>query len=625
MKNIVLFMAVGIASAQQINLRQLQQDGATDGQSINWSALLGRWNPSSANNLPFAVSSNYIFSQSPSGTLTAGTPATVTLAPVPSGVNGTDAYHYLYLGTCSGGAQAILITGGTAVAGASSGTLTFTPTNSCTAGWTIGTATAGIQEAIQQNCASYLGCGILVPSGVWTTYAPITFFSSSSFLNSGITLFGMGQSSQLERGTTFTTGNMVWMGSPVAANPGAFYTIQDLFFLTPYTVNVTSGAAIYVTGNSGQDIIEDVTIWNGYRGVTIDAATASLHNVHYLQQAQAVSNLIAANAGLYLTSAGAAGPSGVFVSDSSFLTQNTGSTSYSLSYGIFIQAADGVQIINSAATGQDGVILATNGVSDLNDVYMDNMVIDGVASFGFATLGLTPAGRFVGNFRLTNSHVYTYSSSASSQNAIDIGGLGGSPTNVVLANNNIGGFQLYGIRVGGSATYVKITGNQIMNNLAAGISLPSGSAAIDIEGNTFGNLSGATPIQPVGIIIGQTFNFSNVSGNNFAGVVTALNLLTPGSVSGTTFDSNTAIGIPAVASAASLQLPLAPTFTLTGTTGVTSVNIPWILGTRFSFVATTASPGSWSAGSTILNTFTPTQNVPVSCIVLSGSQISCRP
>ena len=72
---------------------------------------------------PFVVSTAYDFpAQSPGGSLIVGN-NTITLSPVPSGVNGTDQNHYLYVSGGTGAAEAALITGGSAVEGAASGTL----------------------------------------------------------------------------------------------------------------------------------------------------------------------------------------------------------------------------------------------------------------------------------------------------------------------------------------------------------------------------------------------------------------------------------------------------------------------------------------------------------------------
>lgn len=87
--------------------------------------------------------------QTPGVDLTGGVMNVVTLSPVPAGVNGTDIEHWVYISGGTGGPpEAVLITGGTAVQGAASGTIIFTPASNHTGTWQISTATGGIQEAI---------------------------------------------------------------------------------------------------------------------------------------------------------------------------------------------------------------------------------------------------------------------------------------------------------------------------------------------------------------------------------------------------------------------------------------------------------------------------------------------
>ena len=97
------------------------------------------------------------WSASPSGNLTGGTQATVTLSPCPLGVDTSGfSIYYVYV---SGQAtpDPVMVTGGTCVAGAASGTVVFTPRNSHAAGYKISSATSGIQEAINDACG--------IPSG----------------------------------------------------------------------------------------------------------------------------------------------------------------------------------------------------------------------------------------------------------------------------------------------------------------------------------------------------------------------------------------------------------------------------------------------------------------------------
>lgn len=90
----------------------------------------------------------YMFAaQSPGGSLNAGLNV-ITLAPVPQGIYGTSLGHPLYISGGTGAAEAVTIGGGTAVAGASSGTVIVTCVNAHSGAWTIGSASGGIQEAI---------------------------------------------------------------------------------------------------------------------------------------------------------------------------------------------------------------------------------------------------------------------------------------------------------------------------------------------------------------------------------------------------------------------------------------------------------------------------------------------
>ena len=122
----------------------------------------------------FTVSSPYNFAPlTPGGALTPGTNV-ITLAPVPAGVNGTDKSHYLWIDQGTGTPEAVPITGGTAVAGAPSGTLFFTCANAHTGAWRISSATSGIQEAVQSLDTGGNGGTVLIPAANWPTHAPIT-------------------------------------------------------------------------------------------------------------------------------------------------------------------------------------------------------------------------------------------------------------------------------------------------------------------------------------------------------------------------------------------------------------------------------------------------------------------
>jgi len=93
-----------------------------------------------------ACASGCTYTISPT-TLTAGA-NTVTITPVPWGVNGSNSIHYLEIpANGSDGIEWVKLTGGTAVSGASSGTITFTSQYNHSAGYHIKSASTGVQEA----------------------------------------------------------------------------------------------------------------------------------------------------------------------------------------------------------------------------------------------------------------------------------------------------------------------------------------------------------------------------------------------------------------------------------------------------------------------------------------------
>ncbi len=132
------------------------------------------------------------WSQTPGGSLGVGSNV-VTLVPVPPGISGAAANTYVYLSGGTGAAEACLITGGTAVAGNPSGTIIFSCANTHTGAWTIGTATAGIKEALNTIPAD--GGRVWLPAGKSTTYATIVLGAATPTTKSEVnsmSLIGQG-------------------------------------------------------------------------------------------------------------------------------------------------------------------------------------------------------------------------------------------------------------------------------------------------------------------------------------------------------------------------------------------------------------------------------------------------
>ncbi len=244
--------------------------------------------------VPYVVSSDFDFpAQQPGGSLTGGVGASITLTPVPLGVNGADTLHQVYLSAGTGAAEAVTITGGSATSGSSSGTITFVPANSHSGAWTVSSATQGIQEAI-----SYLPSGV---NEVWVTAGTITLNGNVSYggktaavivLSNGVTLAGAGtlpttvangtyivdrriSAISLDKGANITSANTITPISNVfhvtAANLiktitvptgmrfGVLWIIADAAFTTDLTGNISR--AITAVPNTAYAFVWDGSKW----------------------------------------------------------------------------------------------------------------------------------------------------------------------------------------------------------------------------------------------------------------------------------------------------------------------------------------------------------------------------
>lgn len=137
--------------------------------------------------LPQVNSADYNFTaQTPGGTLTGSSLATVTLTPGPLGVKSGDV---LYVSGGSGTAEVVSVTGGTCTgAGNVACTVQFTPANSHSGSWNIASATSGLEEAI--NALPGNTGSVYVPPG------PIGY-CGTLVVPTGVRIYGAGDSSLL--------------------------------------------------------------------------------------------------------------------------------------------------------------------------------------------------------------------------------------------------------------------------------------------------------------------------------------------------------------------------------------------------------------------------------------------
>ena len=140
--------------------------------------------------------SEYNWSASPSDDLNTTGARAVRLSTCPSGVMGTEPWYFVYL-SGKGSPEAVKVTGGTCRGDNQPGTLEFTTQNPHPAGYTVGSASTGLQEASitarypYQNPPSRGGSGgtVIVPPAEFNLYARVSIrainqtvdFSGSTF------------------------------------------------------------------------------------------------------------------------------------------------------------------------------------------------------------------------------------------------------------------------------------------------------------------------------------------------------------------------------------------------------------------------------------------------------------
>jgi hypothetical protein len=207
------------------------------------------------------------WTQTTSGSLTGGLQATVTLTPCPVGIDTTSGAGYQVLLSGGGNSEAVSVStaAGACTSGAASGTITFTPFYSYAAGYTIGSASSGIQETINAACGTNAvafhnnQCNIIIPANgpnnTFNTYS----VSGTIFLHSS---------------------NSILSGYGVLLNcsgRGTCLQVGDLLNSNDYQDNTITGLGFVSTNYSAVSAYAGVNVINTVRSsgvVTITTASA---------------------------------------------------------------------------------------------------------------------------------------------------------------------------------------------------------------------------------------------------------------------------------------------------------------------------------------------------------------
>ncbi len=162
----------------------------TDNQVITYVASSGKYQPRAGSGVTAGMATvkyapDFNWSLSPSTNLSTPGAQTVNLTACPAGVTGTEQQYYVYV-SATGTAEAVLVTGGTCSGNGQPGTLQFTTVNAHSAGYTIGSASGGLQESLivvrftpTNPTGSSQSGKVIVPPGEYKAFARVSVRASN--------------------------------------------------------------------------------------------------------------------------------------------------------------------------------------------------------------------------------------------------------------------------------------------------------------------------------------------------------------------------------------------------------------------------------------------------------------
>lgn len=426
--------------------------------------------------------------------LSAGVSTTVTLVSCPAGVKGTDTGHYLYV-SGTGTAETVLVTGGTCAAADSSGTLIFRPANNHTAGWTLSSATAGINEAF--NVLNGSGGTVRMPQGFWLVYSQVHVPSFSNLIGSG-----MGATT-LRVANGFMKESAEWALPGFVGNYGAIVFPENARSsqVKSFTLDLNGSQNITYTGTGIGGI---GTIISVIQNVEITNASNGLKGISpILFQGFADGNIIDGN---------------VIENQPGCATDNTGPGG--IVFGGTRNRVTRNYVINTCGTnysaGSDSVVDSNSGMvgsgtmSKGNQMYMaDSASHNTFTNNTCIGNGVGPACYAIGSDIPTVDASYNTFANNRAQNCGDGFLVQGAIGFAAFARNNsfvnnMVDTCIEGAFVTNQATGVIISGNQFLNSIINGIDvyaqvLANAPTNVIIEGNYIDHTGTAIGVNDAGI------------------------------------------------------------------------------------------------------------------------------
>ena len=179
-------------SSNAVSIQSVPVDTTTpaDNQVITYVASLGKYEPRAGSGVTAGMaavkySPDFNWSQSPSTSLSIPGAQTVSLAACPAGVTGSEPEYHVYI-SGTGTAEAVLVTGGTCSGNGQPGTLQFNTANGHTAGYSVASASGGLQETLiaarftPSNPSGVSQSGkVIVPPGEYKVFARVSIRASN--------------------------------------------------------------------------------------------------------------------------------------------------------------------------------------------------------------------------------------------------------------------------------------------------------------------------------------------------------------------------------------------------------------------------------------------------------------
>lgn len=529
------------------------------------------------------VASNFLFSQAPGGTLTGTISANITLTPVPLGVNGTDSGHYLYLTGGTGTAEAVLITGGTAISGASSGTLIFTPANSHSGAWTITNATGGVAEA-QQFLITSPGYGIVDVVTACTFHAAVLGASVGSVQFRGVPQFTtVNRASDYPAGDLFNATTTAWTFTYLQFGNGAS----------------SSGASIHTAGALR---IENIRITDGILGVLL-TGQGTIDGLEYIQTDYTHMPTAALEVG--------GGASNILIQRVNVQASDHANANL-VANAIYLNGCDTVTIVNcQLAAGQTGLALDSTTTSVTNIAVSDCIIVD--TSNGIFCLG---TANQMTDIVIDGVLIQGDNPNSPTGNGSGVGirlGFGSQPLNGsnFTLRCHITGFYFEGIWIqGGTVSNILLDGCHVWGN---NVSNTAGEHGIKVFSTAVSNFVVTDCLihdnNGFGISFGASGNSGVITGNSFL----------PANSSGPISLNTGWVGVIAdnhgiddatpstIASATSIAAPISPNAYVSGTTTITTITAGW-KGKILTLIKTDSGSLTIGGGGNIPGTHTVAQN-----------------